>query len=61
MFLKGEDDRLIRIKNLFRFGNPNKNLELKKKIILVVIILVILHLCAELGLGIFFQDSWGGD
>ena len=61
MFLKGEEDRLIHIKNLFHFGNPNKTLSKKKKIIVVFIILAILYLWAELGVGIFFQDSWGGD
>ena len=61
MFLKGEEDSLIHIKNLFHFGNLNKRLSKKKKIIVVFIILAILYLWAELGVGIFFQDSWGGD
>ena len=26
-----------------------------------IMICVILYLCTELGVGIFFQDSWGGD
>ena len=61
MFLKEEEDRLIHIKNLFHFGNLNKILSKKKKIIIVFIILAFLYLWAELGVGIFFQDSWGGD
>jgi hypothetical protein len=32
-----------------------------KKIVVGLIILLILYLWAELGVGIFFQDSWGGD
>jgi hypothetical protein len=32
-----------------------------KKTILIVAILFLLYLWAELGVGIFFQDSWGGD
>jgi len=34
---------------------------MKKKIIIGIIILVFLYVWAELGVGIFFQDSWGGD
>ena len=33
----------------------------RKHIITAIIILFILYLWAELGVGIFFQDSWGGD
>jgi len=33
----------------------------KKHVIKVMIILFIIYLWAELGVGIFFQDSWGGD
>jgi len=33
----------------------------KKSIIKLIIILFLLYLWAELGVGIFFQDSWGGD
>jgi len=33
----------------------------RKYIIRVIIILLLLYLWAELGVGIFFQDSWGGD
>jgi|TARA_B100000767_G_C19436806_1_gene398324 hypothetical protein len=32
-----------------------------KKTILIIAILFLLYLWAELGVGIFFQDSWGGD
>jgi len=31
-----------------------------KWVILFIIILFILYLWAELGVGLFFQDSWGG-
>ncbi len=34
---------------------------MKKKILIGVIIIIVLYLWAELGIGIFFQDSWGGD
>jgi hypothetical protein len=34
---------------------------MKKKIMIGIIILVFLYVWAELGVGIFFQDSWGGD
>ena len=33
----------------------------KKHIVIVMIILFFLYIWAELGVGIFFQDSWGGD
>ena len=36
-------------------------MNIKSKIIIGVIIILILYLWAELGAGIFFQDSWGGD
>ena len=32
----------------------------KKSIIKLILILFLLYLWAELGVGIFFQDSWGG-
>ena len=34
---------------------------MKKKILIGAIIIIVLYLWAELGIGIFFQDSWGGD
>ena len=34
---------------------------MKKKLIITIIITIVLYLWAELGVGIFFQDSWGGD
>jgi hypothetical protein len=33
----------------------------RKYLIMLIIILFIVYLWAELGVGIFFQDSWGGD
>ena len=33
----------------------------KKTILTLIIILLLLYLWAELGVGIFFQDTWGGD
>ena len=32
-----------------------------KWIILFLIVLFILYMWAELGVGLFFQDSWGGN
>jgi hypothetical protein len=34
---------------------------MKNKIIIGIVVIIILYLWAELGVGIFFQDSWGGD
>ena len=36
-------------------------MNINSKIIIGIIIILILYLWAELGVGIFFQDSWGGD
>ena len=36
-------------------------MNIKSKIIIGIIIILILYLWAGLGVGIFFQDSWGGD
>jgi len=33
----------------------------RKAIIKIIIVLFIFYLWAELGVGIFFQDSWGGN
>lgn len=33
----------------------------KKTILILMIVLLLLYLWAELGVGIFFQDTWGGD
>jgi len=34
---------------------------MKSKIIIGIIIILLLYFWVELGVGIFFQDSWGGD
>jgi len=34
---------------------------MKKKIIIGIVVIIFLYMWAELGVGIFFQDSWGGD
>ena len=36
-------------------------MNMKSKIIIGIIIILLLYLWVELGVGIFFQDSWGGD
>tara|TARA_B100001029_G_C14832909_1_gene323985 strand:+ start:149 stop:259 length:111 start_codon:yes stop_codon:yes gene_type:complete len=33
----------------------------RKWVILFIIVLFFLYLWAELGVGLFFQDSWGGN
>ena len=38
-----------------------KNSDMNKKIIIGIVVIIVLYLWAELGVGIFFQDSWGGD
>jgi len=32
----------------------------KRTTLLLILLLLLLYLWAELGVGIFFQDSWGG-
>jgi hypothetical protein len=44
----------------FHYFNDAK-MGLKKKVIILVILFIILYLWAELGVGIFYQESWGGD
>jgi hypothetical protein len=34
---------------------------MKKNLIIGILVLIILYLWAELGVGIFFQETWGGD
>ena len=34
---------------------------MKNKIIIGIVVIIFLYMWAELGVGIFFQDSWGGD
>ena len=36
-------------------------MNIKSKIIIGIIVVLTLYFWAELGVGIFFQDSWGGD
>ncbi len=33
---------------------------IKKIVLTIIIVIFILYTWAELGVGIFFQDSWGG-
>ena len=33
----------------------------KKKSIIILLIILFLYFLPKLGVGIFFQDSWGGD